>query len=451
MKRLQPIIWSKGTALAPQHLQTQDRFFESSLQFRLEALAFRPWGFQELSIDHQALASGSFSLARASGVLPDGLLFDLPETDEPPAAKPLDKVFPEDCSQVDLYLAIPEHKERGINISQNGEPTARYRAETVLLRDETTGLSERPVQIGRKNFRLLTGTELREGYSVLRVARVVRSESGDYLTDPAFVPPLLNMHASPYLVSMSRKLVEILSARSSQLSDGRRHKNQVLADFTASDIPNFWLLHTINSYFPKLNHLFEGKHSHPEQLFSAMLGLAGSLTTFSKDIHVRDLPKYDHDDLSGCFHDLDAKLRILLETVVPANFVALPLKYIKASIYGVALEDEKYLANTRMYLAVNAEVNHADLIARVPHLLKVCSANHIEHLVRQALPGVPLTYTPSPPGSLPVKLNYKYFSLSQTGLAWEAITRSQNVAAYVPEDFPNPQLELVILLPGQSA
>jgi type VI secretion system protein ImpJ len=115
------------------------------------------------------------------------------------------------------------------------------------------------------------------------------------------------------------------------------------------------------------------------------------------------------------------------------------------------LEDEKYLANTRMYLAVNAEVNHADLIARVPHLLKVCSANHIEHLVRQALPGVPLTYTPSPPGSLPVKLNYKYFSLSQTGLAWEAITRSQNVAAYVPEDFPNPQLELVILLPGQSA
>lgn len=451
MKRLQPIIWSKGTALAPQHLQGQDRFFESSLQFRLDALVFRPWGFGELVIDQQTLANGSFSVARASGVLPDGLLFDFPDTDDLPPAKPLDKAFGEDATELDLYLAIPEHKERGINISQTNEPTARYRSETVFLRDETTGLSERPIQVGRKNFRLLTGNELREGYSVLRVARVIRSESGDYVLETGFVPPLLNMHASPYLVSITRKLVEILSAKSSQLSDGRRHKNQVLADFTASDIPNFWLLHTINSYFPKLNHLFEQKRSHPEQLFSAMLDLAGALTTFSREIHVRDLPKYDHDDLSGCFHDLDAKLRILLDTVVKPNFIALPLKYIKPYIYGVALEDPKYLANTRLYLAVNTESNRSDLISGVPQLVKVCSINHIEHLVGHALPGVPLTYTPTPPGSIPVKMNHKYFSLSQTGLAWEAIMRSQNLAAYVPEDFPNPQLELIILFPVESA
>jgi type VI secretion system protein ImpJ len=222
-----------------------------------------------------------------------------------------------------------------------------------------------------------------------------------------------------------------------------------VADFTASDIPNFWLLYSINSYFPRLNHLFEGKRSHPEQLFSAMLDLAGALTTFSKDLHPRDLPKYDHDDLTTCFRDLDAKLRLLLETVVPSNFVALALRFIQASIYGTALDDEKYLSNTRLYLGVNAEMNQGDLIARVPQLIKVCSANHIEHLVRHALAGVPLTYVPSPPGSIPVKLNYKYFGLSQTGLAWEAIQRASTLAAYVPDDFPNPSLELIILLPSR--
>jgi type VI secretion system protein ImpJ len=46
-----------------------------------------------------------------------------------------------------------------------------------------------------------------------------------------------------------------------------------------------------------------------------------------------------------------------------------------------------------------------------------------------------------------VKLNYQYFSLAEGGLAWEAITRARNLAAYVPGDFPNPQLELIILLP----
>ena len=32
-------------------------------------------------------------------------------------------------------------------------------------------------------------------------------------------------------------------------------------------------------------------------------------------------------------------------------------------------------------------------------------------------------------------------------MAWEAVGRARNLAAYVPGDFPNPQLELVILLP----
>jgi type VI secretion system protein ImpJ len=156
---------------------------------------------------------------------------------------------------------------------------------------------------------------------------------------------------------------------------------------------------------------------------------------------------YRHDDLTSCFETLDEIVRTLLETVVPANFVSLPLKLVQPSIYATALADDKYLAGTRLYLAIGADMNQADLISRVPYLLKVCSANHIEHLVRQALPGVDLTHVPKPPGSIPVKLNYQYFSLNQSGVAWEAIGRARNLAVYVPGDFPAPQLELIILLP----
>jgi type VI secretion system protein ImpJ len=79
--------------------------------------------------------------------------------------------------------------------------------------------------------------------------------------------------------------------------------------------------------------------------------------------------------------------------------------------------------------------------------VKICSASHIEHLVRQALPGVPLTYVPQPPGAIPVKLNFQYFALTQTGPAWESIQRARNFAAYIPGDLPNPQAELIIVLP----
>jgi type VI secretion system protein ImpJ len=133
--------------------------------------------------------------------------------------------------------------------------------------------------------------------------------------------------------------------------------------------------------------------------------------------------------------------------VVPTNVVSLALTQIQNSIYATALADEKYLANTRMYLAVSAENAEDEIIKRVPQLLKVCSATHIDHLVKQALPGIQLKHLSSPPSAIPVKLKYQYFSLNQSGGAWEAVKRARNLAAYVPSDFPNPQLELIILLP----
>jgi type VI secretion system protein ImpJ len=249
------------------------------------------------------------------------------------------------------------------------------------------------------------------------------------------------------LFAVTRRLIEILSAKSSLLSNQRRQKNLSLAEFGTADIANFWLLYTINSHFPQFQHLLEVRRGHPSVLYETMLSLAGSLTTFSLNIHPRDLPKYDHDDLGGCFTELDDQIRTLLETVVPSNFISLPLKLTQNSIYGTPLAEDRFLKNTRLYLAVSAEVNEGDLISRAPYLIKVCSANHIEHLVRQALPGVPLTHVPKPPSAIPVKLNCQYFSLSQSGGAWEAITRSRNLAAYVPGDFPNPNVELIILLP----
>jgi predicted component of type VI protein secretion system len=32
-------------------------------------------------------------------------------------------------------------------------------------------------------------------------------------------------------------------------------------------------------------------------------------------------------------------------------------------------------------------------------------------------------------------------------VAWEAIGRARNIAAYVPGDFQNPQAEVIVLLP----
>ena len=447
MKHLQPVIWSKGTFLTPQHMQVQDRFIEDTLNFRLQALKFCPWGFSEIALNHELLVEGQFAVAKAVGIFADGLLFNIPDSDPPPPSKALAELFEPQVKDQTLYLAIPDYRQRGVNVSNSLDGNARYIAEIATFRDENTGASDKQLQIARKNLRLLAENEHREGYSVLPIANVERTDAGTFRANPRFIPPLINVRGSEYLVGLLRGIIEILSARSSQLAGLRKQKNQSLADFTASDIANFWLLYTINAHYPIFSHLFESQTSHPEELYSAMVALAGSLTTFSPKLRPRDLPLYEHDSLGAIFTALDEKLREMLETVVPTNLVSLPLKLVKTSIYATAIDDEKYLRNTRMYLAVSAEASEDTVIRDVPRLVKVCSATHIEHLIKQALPGIKLQHLPSPPGALSVKLKYQYFSLNQSGAAWEAITRARNLAAYVPDDFPNPKLELLILLP----
>ncbi|MBI3681795.1 MAG: type VI secretion system baseplate subunit TssK [Acidobacteria bacterium] len=448
MKRLQPVIWMKGAFLNAQHLQSQDRFLDNTLQFQMESLSSYPWGFRELRLDQEALAAGNIAISRASGIFPDGLLFDLPDADPAPPLRPITEYFEKDQTQCDVYLAIPQYRERGLNVSMGSRNAdTRYLADVIMLRDENTGATEKPVQVARKNFRFLFEGENLKGYSSLRMARVRKTSAGTLQMDTRFQPPLLDIATSDYLMSIARRLVEILSAKSSILAGLRRQKNLTLADFGTSDIANFWLLYTVNSHFPLIQHLFETRRGHPQELFMTMLSLAGCLTTFSTLIHPRDLPKYDHEDPEPPFSDLDEKLRNLLETVVPSNFVSLALKLVAPHIYATALADDKYFKDTRMYLAINADMNEGELIAKAPSLIKVCSANHIEHLVRQALPGVLLTHTPRPPSAIPVKLNHQYFSLNLSGVYWEAVLRARNLAAYVPGDFPSPQLELIILLP----
>ncbi len=93
MKRLEPVIWAKGTFLTPQHLQIQDRFLENTLQFQLDALSFRPWGFRQLQVNQELLPAGTFAFRARREFFPDGLLFDIPNSDPAPAPKPLAELF----------------------------------------------------------------------------------------------------------------------------------------------------------------------------------------------------------------------------------------------------------------------------------------------------------------------------------------------------------------------
>ncbi len=151
MKFLSRVVWSEGMYLGPHHFQTQSRYFEDSIAFLVASLWHEPWGFLHFELDQKAIRNGSAVVLHASGVFPDGLTFELPNSDPPPAARNLAEVFPSTDAVLPLYLAVPARKDNGfdcdLHTTANG---TRYARMQRTLRDETNGIDERGSSWGRK-------------------------------------------------------------------------------------------------------------------------------------------------------------------------------------------------------------------------------------------------------------------------------------------------------------
>ena len=128
MNFLSRVVWSEGMHLGPHHFQTQSRYFEDTLWFLNSNLRQEPWGFLHFSLDSEALRNGLAILTFASGILPDGLIFDLPDCDSAPVPAQLKDLFSSTDSEIVLYLAIPPRQDQGLDCDLAGGAGARYSA-----------------------------------------------------------------------------------------------------------------------------------------------------------------------------------------------------------------------------------------------------------------------------------------------------------------------------------
>ncbi len=448
MKLLSRVVWSEGMYLGPHHFQVQSRYFEDSIQFATSSLWFAAYGLAGVELDAEALYNGTVSLLHARGIFPDGLPFNMPESDALPEPRAVAELFPPTADGLTVLLAIPQRKPNGVNCSlgENGTGTqgeTRYVAEARVLHDENTGDGERPVRLGRKNLRLLLDTEPAQGMLTLPLARVVRDGSGHFAYDPNYVPPLLQISASQRLMVMVQRLIEILDEKSATISKGA---GSARAEFSSRDIANFWLLHAVNSGVAPLRHLLTAKRGHPEELFRELSRLGGALCTFALDSHPRDLPLYQHDNLSDCFERLDRHIRAHLETIVPTNCISISLKATGDYYYDGEIADSRCLGRSRWVLAVRAPLGEADLMKKAPHLVKVCSPPFVRELVKRALPGLALTHLPVPPPAIAAQVETQYFGISKGGPCWDHMVQTRKVGVYVPGEIPHPEVEILVVL-----
>jgi type VI secretion system protein ImpJ len=437
MRSLSRVVWSEGMHLAQHHFQAQTRYFEDSLAFAMSQLFSQMHGLVGYELDSEALRNGSVSLIHARGTMPDGLGFHFPDADPLPDPRDIASLFSPTQDSHLLLLAIPPYRRGRPNSSlgeQDAQANVRFVAEQFRVSDDTTGQDEKSVTVGRKNFRLVLDIEPLDDDVFLPLARIRRDGSGKFIYDPDYVPPCLQIGASPRLLEILKRILDVLEAKSVALATERKAEHNSLADYAAN-----------HSSLGPLRHLWETRRASPEKLYTELSRLAGALCTFSLDAHPKDLPEYDHNQLGECFDRLDRHIRAGLEVIMPTARIVVPLSRTRQLLFVGKITDQRCFGPCEWILGLRAEGSDTTLVADVVKLVKVCSAKHIVRLVKEGIPGLTLRHLPAPPSTISPRVGHHYFLIAQTGPCWESTVKTGEVGIFVPEALTFADMELFVV------
>jgi type VI secretion system protein ImpJ len=433
------VVWSQGMFLMPQHFQQEGRHVAYALDMRARA-AFRfAWGFFELALDEGLLATGRVGIARATGVLPDGTPFAVPQHDACPA--PLE--IPADMKGELVVLAVPLAREGVTQVRFEGEEAldaGRWRVACEELRDQTNAADEaEPVETAVLDLRLMRAKDVTDAHAVLGLARVIERRSDDQVViDRAYIAPQTRIDATQQLSALAsllhgliRQRARALAARMGQLGHG------------VSEMADFLMLQALNRAEPAFRQHALAPGAPPSEFHLSCLQLAGDMAALASDARVpAEYPLYRHVDLQGSFEPVIADLRRMLSTVLEPNAIQIDLADRSHGVRVGVFPDAELAHNANFILAAHAQMPAEQLRTRFPAQSKLGPPERLRELVNLHLPGVALRSLPTAPRQLPFHAGFHYFELDRGSELWKQVERSGSVAMHVAGDFPALELEL---------
>jgi type VI secretion system protein ImpJ len=402
-------------------------------------------GVSHLKLDGEALANNSLRVLELSLMFADGEIVSAPANDELPAAVDLSELGP--GQTVTFYAALPALKAFGGNFTPAGQTNngARFTQGSCETPDLFTQAALAELTYLKKSLRLVAENEPRDSYVNFPLVRLRRLSTGGFEADPTFIPPSLSIRSAPLLFLQLRRLLDALQAKVSALHGHHREPSKNVIEYRSGDMSTFWLLHTASSAYASLSHYFQHPTLHPERLFQQLLGLAGSLMTFSKNYVLSDLPAYQHADPGPSFAKLHVIIRELLDTVISSKYFAIALTETKKSYHHGVLDSGKIDERTAFYLAVSADMPALELVDVVPLRFKIGAPDDVEKFVLSAMPGVRLQHAPQVPAAVPVRPDTCYFTLDNKGPMYERMLQAQSISIYVPSGMRELKLELIVV------
>jgi type VI secretion system protein ImpJ len=336
---------------------------------------------------------------------------------------------------LDVLVGIATESASGANVASAGASAGQRRLHVAShgAADFNTGGAVQDIEVGVPNLRVFFGSEPREKVSTIAVAQLVRQAGGQVIVRDNFVPPVLRISAAPFLTNGINRVLGAMTSRQRELAGSRKQRTGANIEFHYTDARRFWLLHTLNGAIPQLSHLLETQAAHPEEMYLALVALAGQLCTFAPDADPASLPRFSYGELGDVFEPLFARILSLLAVDSVPVYVEIPLERRNDGMF-VGKIPEARLLNHEFFVGVTSELAEPLVRERIPQLLKVAAWSHIYDVVKQARHAVRVEVEWNPSSSLPLKPGVCFFRLRREGPFWEEIAKTSTVALYVPRE-----------------
>lgn len=435
------VLWSEGLFLKPQHFQQADRYAEGLLEGRVRRITPYPWGFSALEIDRDLAQQSRFGLRRASGILPDGTPFDVP--DRTPAPEPID--IPAGAAKQIVWLTLPLEAVNTREVDwRDSDSAARFFSAPEIFIDSTADLrQEEEIDVAHLRLAFDLRRTPKPGYVNLGIARILEVRDRTVLLDEKFVPPLLVTTASPVVEGWVDRVVGWVDTKLEELA-------RYAADPTAGgglQSVDYLILQLLNRTIPVFRHLKQSGYVHPERLYEEMLRLAGELATFAApDRRARAYPAYDHDDLEGVFAPVLRDIQDYLSARLGRRAIRLEIIERATNAFISVIRDRSLFRNATFVLEVGADRPLADIQMQFPHLFKVGPNSKMNEIVNAHLPGVPLVHLPTPPPQIRALTDHVYFYLDKTSPLWGDFSTATSIGMHFSGDWPGLNLELWAVL-----
>lgn len=396
--KLARIHWHLGQTLLPEHLQAQEEALLAAQALQARAVGLPAYGLIELGLSEPLLRSGVLGVTELSAVLPSGQLLDVPALC---SVAPL-SLSATGATRLSVFLhVLSPHYESAENRVYAADPPV---VERVLFQAA-----------------LSISDSVDGSVQVLKLAEVEKAAEGAWRLASSYVPPLLSVGTTTFLLPELREIERHIGTLDPQLVPqlqdsflrperlsvirrcvaGLRRTRAVLADMDRKVAP------------------------HPYQLFSTLRELYGELCCFHEVLPDEDVLAYRHDALGPCFGRL---LAVLHQHLRPVYAHTTHRKFDKANglfVIGNLSEDAKLAEE--VYLLIQRSHVHK----KVPmEDVKLSATSRLALIHRLILKGVQYKPVDRPTFQHPFGAEVDFYQLIP-GEEWNHCLKEGSVAFYV--------------------